>query len=103
MLYNCDSNAKFDLWGFAVLIAQKCINGVYHGVKTSELDSLAAETAAYLTTEYPDYSILAARIAVSNLHKQTLKVAFWQNILLNIILIIVMLCSGILRSNDIAA
>jgi hypothetical protein len=64
-----------DRCGFAVLIAQKCINGVYHGVKTSELDSLAAETAAYLTTEHPDYSILAARIAVSNLHKQTLKVA----------------------------
>ena len=51
-------------------------------MKTSELDSLAAETAAYLTTEHPDYSILAARIAVSNLHKQTLKVrggkiSFW--------------------------
>jgi ribonucleoside-diphosphate reductase subunit M1 len=58
----------------AVLISQKCVSGVYAGVKTSELDSLAAETAAYLTTEHPDYSILAARIAVSNLHKQTLKV-----------------------------
>eukprot|EP00960_Hanusia_phi_P028010 747154-Hanusia_phi.AAC.2 len=57
-----------------LLIAQKCVNGVYSGVKTSELDTLAAETAAYLTTEHPDYSILAARIAVSNLHKQTKKV-----------------------------
>eukprot|EP00961_Rhodomonas_salina_P190081 2564548-Rhodomonas_salina.2 len=94
------------------LIALKCIKGVYSGVKTSELDNLAAETAvractclhactfaetplmtcrlpdlalstetdarlhiqAYLTTDHPDYSILAARIAVSNLHKETKKV-----------------------------
>jgi ribonucleoside-diphosphate reductase subunit M1 len=62
-------------WGWlAAIIALKCINGVYSGVKTSDLDALAAETAAYLTTEHPDYSILAARIAVSNLHKQTTKV-----------------------------
>ena len=59
----------------AVLISQKCVKGVYTGVKTTDLDALAAETAAYLTTEHPDYSILAARIAVSNLHKQTLKVS----------------------------
>ena len=39
-----------------------------------ELDNLAAETAAYLTTHHPDYAILAARIAVSNLHKETKKV-----------------------------
>lgn len=39
-----------------------------------ELDNLAAETAAYMTTVHPDYAILAARIAVSNLHKQTKKV-----------------------------
>ena len=58
----------------AVLISQKCVKGVYSGVKTTELDALAAETAAYLTTDHPDYSILAARIAVSNLHKQTMKV-----------------------------
>jgi hypothetical protein len=58
----------------AAAIALKCIKGLYNGVKTSELDALAAETAAYLTTEHPDYSILAARIAVSNLHKQTKKV-----------------------------
>jgi predicted AlkP superfamily phosphohydrolase/phosphomutase len=57
----------------SAIIALKCINGVYSGVKTSDLDALAAETAAYLTTEHPDYSILAARIAVSNLHKQTTK------------------------------
>jgi ribonucleoside-diphosphate reductase alpha chain len=42
-------------------------------VSTVELDSLAAETAASLTTKHPDYATLAARIAVSNLHKQTTK------------------------------
>ncbi|RKO92022.1 ribonucleoside-diphosphate reductase large subunit, partial [Blyttiomyces helicus] len=55
-------------------IAQKVITGVYQGVTTVELDNLAAETAAYLTTKHPDYAILAARIAVSNLHKETNKV-----------------------------
>lgn len=39
-----------------------------------ELDNLAAETAACLTTKHPDYALLAARIAVSNLHKETKKV-----------------------------
>lgn len=46
---------------------------MYEGVTTVELDNLAAETAAYMTTLHPDYAILAARIAVSNLHKQTKK------------------------------
>ena len=55
-------------------ITQKVIKGVYSGVTTVQLDVLAAETAAYMTTEHPDYSTLAARIAVSNLHKQTEKV-----------------------------
>ncbi len=50
------------------------INGLYPGVTTIELDNLAAETAATLTTKHPDYAILAARIAVSNLHKETKKV-----------------------------
>ena len=45
--------------------------GVYSGVTTSALDTLAAETAAYMTTKHPDYAILAARIEVSNLHKNT--------------------------------
>ncbi|CDO77157.1 hypothetical protein BN946_scf184657.g32 [Trametes cinnabarina] len=54
-------------------VAQKVIAGVYPGVTTVELDNLAAETAAYLTTKHPDYAILAARIAVSNLHKETKK------------------------------
>lgn len=44
---------------------------MYQGITTVELDNLAAETAAYMTTTHPDYAILAARIAVSNLHKET--------------------------------
>eukprot|EP00842_Homolaphlyctis_polyrhiza_P000606 jgi/Hompol1/1546/HPOL_002736-RA len=54
-------------------VAQKVVQGVYQGVTTVELDNLAAETAAYLTTKHPDYALLAARIAVSNLHKETKK------------------------------
>ncbi|RPA97268.1 hypothetical protein L873DRAFT_1810083 [Choiromyces venosus 120613-1] len=57
----------------AATITQKVISGVYQGVTTIELDNLAAETAAYMTVTHPDYAILAARIAVSNLHKQTKK------------------------------
>uniref|UniRef100_A0A7S3R0A3 Ribonucleoside-diphosphate reductase n=1 Tax=Dunaliella tertiolecta TaxID=3047 RepID=A0A7S3R0A3_DUNTE len=56
-----------------ILVAQKVAAGVYKGVTTSELDELAAETAAALTSTHPDYATLAARIAVSNLHKNTLK------------------------------
>ncbi|XP_048776929.1 ribonucleoside-diphosphate reductase large subunit-like [Ostrea edulis] len=55
-------------------ITLKVINGLYPGVTTVELDNLAAETAATMTTRHPDYAILAARIAVSNLHKETKKV-----------------------------
>ncbi len=54
-------------------VARKVISGLYDGVKTTELDNLAAETAASLTTKHPDYAVLAARIAISNLHKNTLK------------------------------
>lgn len=54
-------------------IAKKVINGIYDGVTTVELDNLAAETAASLTTLHPDYARLAARIAISNLHKTTSK------------------------------
>ncbi|KAF0491440.1 ribonucleotide reductase [Gigaspora margarita] len=54
-------------------ISQKVISGMYQGVTTVELDNLAAETAAYLTCNHPDYAILAARIAISNLHKETTK------------------------------
>ncbi|KAF8443032.1 ribonucleotide reductase alpha subunit [Boletus edulis BED1] len=54
-------------------VAKKVIAGVYQGVTTVELDNLAAETAACLTTKHPDYAVLAARIAISNLHKETRK------------------------------
>eukprot|EP00118_Oscarella_pearsei_P025053 m.307390 g.307390 ORF g.307390 m.307390 type:complete len:833 (+) comp42226_c0_seq1:47-2545(+) len=56
-----------------VAITMKVINGIYPGVTTVELDTLAAETAATMTTKHPDYAKLAARIAVSNLHKETKK------------------------------
>ena len=56
-----------------VEVAKKVIDGIYDGVTTVELDNLAAETAASLTTKHPDYATLAARIAVSNLHKVTAK------------------------------
>ncbi|PKA22819.1 ribonucleoside-diphosphate reductase subunit alpha [Leptospira sp. mixed culture ATI2-C-A1] len=54
-------------------VAKKVIEGIYDGVSTSELDNLAAEIAASLTTKHPDYALLASRIAVSNLHKNTIK------------------------------
>lgn len=54
-------------------VAKKTIEGIYAGVPTTELDNLAAETAASLTITHPDYAILASRIAVSNLHKNTTK------------------------------
>ena len=54
-------------------IAKKVIDGLYDGVSTQELDELAAETAATLTTKHPDYAVLAARISISNLHKTTSK------------------------------
>ncbi|MGL4599438.1 MAG: ribonucleoside-diphosphate reductase subunit alpha [Bacteroidia bacterium] len=56
-----------------VEVAMKVIQGIYPGVTTSELDNLAAETAASLTTKHPDFALLASRIAVSNLHKNTEK------------------------------
>ncbi|CAI2348455.1 unnamed protein product [Caenorhabditis sp. 36 PRJEB53466] len=57
-----------------VAVAIKVISGLYKGVSTVELDNLAAETAASMTTQHPEYALLAARIAVSNLHKKTNKV-----------------------------
>lgn len=57
----------------AVKVTQRIISGIYEGVTTAELDNLAAETAAYMTTIHPDYGTLAARLAISNLHKQTTK------------------------------
>jgi ribonucleoside-diphosphate reductase alpha chain len=56
-----------------VKVAMRVIEGLYDGVTTSELDNLAAETAATMTTTHPDFAKLAARISVSNLHKNTKK------------------------------
>jgi ribonucleoside-diphosphate reductase alpha subunit len=54
-------------------ISKKVIMGIYNNVTTTELDNLAAETSASYTTQHPDFAVLAARIAVSNLHKNTRK------------------------------
>jgi ribonucleoside-diphosphate reductase alpha chain len=54
-------------------VAMKVIEGIYDGVSTTDLDNLAAEVAAAKTMEHPDYALLASRIAVSNLHKETKK------------------------------
>ena len=56
-----------------VEVALKVVSGIYDGVTTAELDNLAAETSASMTTKHPDYATLAARVAISNLHKNTLK------------------------------
>jgi ribonucleoside-diphosphate reductase alpha chain len=65
-------------YGFSELVdptavAMKVIEGIYEGVITSELDNLAAEVSASMTTRHPDYALLASRISVSNLHKDTKK------------------------------
>jgi len=65
-------------WGLAkdvdpIEIAKKVVIGVYSGVTTTELDELAAQTAAHMVTVHPDYGLLAARLEVSNLHKNTKK------------------------------
>jgi ribonucleoside-diphosphate reductase alpha subunit len=55
-------------------VAMKVIEGIYDGVSTTDLDNLAAEVAAAKTIDHPDYALLASRIAVSNLHKETKKI-----------------------------
>uniref|UniRef100_A0A914PUP9 Ribonucleoside-diphosphate reductase large subunit n=1 Tax=Panagrolaimus davidi TaxID=227884 RepID=A0A914PUP9_9BILA len=52
-------------------IAEKVFNGIFDGVSTKEIDDLASEVAASMTTKHPDYSILAARISISKLQKET--------------------------------
>ncbi|WP_339044208.1 ribonucleoside-diphosphate reductase subunit alpha [Cardinium endosymbiont of Tipula unca] len=56
-----------------ITIVKKIIEGIHDHVTTSEIDNLAAETVAAMTVYHPDYAIIAARIAVSNLHKETSK------------------------------
>ncbi|MEP7196594.1 MAG: ribonucleoside-diphosphate reductase subunit alpha [Saprospiraceae bacterium] len=68
LCYGLDSN-----FVDSIHISQKVIQGLFDGVSTSDLDNLAAETAASLAAIHPDYAILAARIAVSNLHKNSNK------------------------------
>jgi len=55
----------------AVMVTQKVVEGFYNGISSSEIDTLAAETCAYMSQRHHDFSTLAARIAVSNLHKNT--------------------------------
>ncbi|MFN8371037.1 MAG: ribonucleotide reductase N-terminal alpha domain-containing protein [Bacteriovoracaceae bacterium] len=54
-----------------IVVAQKTIEGIYDGISTQELDVLSAETCAYLSSTHPDYSVLGARILLSNLHRNT--------------------------------
>mgnify|MGYP002803533650 FL=1 len=54
-----------------VPVTQKVVEGFYNGITTAQIDTLAAETCAYMSQKHPDFSTLAARIAVSNLHKNT--------------------------------
>ena len=68
MTYGLDTN-----YVNLIEVSQKVIMGLYDGVTTVELDNLAAETAATMATIHPDYALFAARIAVSNLHKETEK------------------------------
>lgn len=53
------------------VVTSKVYAGIYNGIKTSQLDTLSAETCAYMTMVHPDYSKLASRIEISNLHKET--------------------------------
>jgi len=54
-----------------VAITQKIVQGLFNGITTSDIDTLVAETCAYMSQNHPDFSTLAARVAVSNLHKST--------------------------------
>jgi len=68
LCYGLDTNYVDPL-----LVARKVIDGIHDGVTTVQLDMLAAEQSASMTTKHPDYATLAARIAISNLHKETSK------------------------------
>lgn len=69
IVFLCNLNPKLNI--DPIIVAVKTVQGLYNKVTTQELDTLAAEISAALTTVHPDFSILAARISVSNLHKQT--------------------------------
>lgn len=52
-------------------VAQKVISGLYDGISTTKIDELLAETSALLNDEHPEYGLLAGRLAVSSIHKET--------------------------------
>ena len=54
-------------------VVKKTISGLHDGITTTELDNLAAETAASMTSSHPDYSLLASRIAITRLYKSVVK------------------------------
>ena len=60
-------------WIVSFDVAQKVIEGITPDIETRILDNLAMETAASLTVKHPDYAILAARLAITSLHKETKK------------------------------
>eukprot|EP00438_Fugacium_kawagutii_P034023 Skav222209 [mRNA] locus=scaffold552:32351:50489:+ [translate_table: standard] len=61
-----------------VPVTQKVVEGFYNGITTAQIDTLAAETCAYMSQKHPDFSTLAARIAVSNLHKMNTSDSFYE-------------------------
>ena len=67
----CKEFCLNELFVDPVVVAQDVVRGLFSGVTTSELDNLAAETAAYMSTIHPDYAKLASKIAISNLQKDT--------------------------------
>jgi len=67
-LENKSDGLNMEFLNFDV-VEQKVLSGIFNGITTVELDNLSAETCAYMNIIHPDYSKLAARIAVSNLHK----------------------------------
>ena len=67
----CDINPALEKDVDPTAVAKRVVEGIHPGVKTTELDELASETAAYMSTKHVDYGILAARLSISNLHKQT--------------------------------
>jgi ribonucleoside-diphosphate reductase alpha chain len=69
LIESCEFKSKLNI--DYVSLAQKVCTDIYDGVKTSELDELAAQVCASLTTQNPEYGVLASRIAISNHHKKT--------------------------------
>ena len=52
-------------------LAQQVLARIYDGVKTSEIDELTSQLAVSLSTNHPDYGILASRVAISNHQRNT--------------------------------